>query len=225
MLYWIRMSKIVRQLTSILLSISLLTPLFPANGAEFNPNFILSDEEMQNAGSMTREDIQAFLDKQGGYIATLQTEDAEGARRTVPDIMYRAAMAYTINPKYLLVKLQKEQSLVTDQDPTQKQLDWATGYGVCDSCTTSDPDIQKFRGFGKQVDNAAGIIRWYYDHVSERGLIKRGTPSTRLTADPSSRLISPPPFSTPTRRTFMATKISGISGSSGSIRSTRMAHS
>ncbi|MEN9378840.1 MAG: hypothetical protein RJB15_518, partial [Pseudomonadota bacterium] len=56
--------------------------------------------------------------------------------------------------------LQKEQSLVTDDTPTQKQLDWAAGYGVCDACSMNDPSLQRFRGFAIQTRRAAGIMRY-----------------------------------------------------------------
>ena len=157
-----------------LLSLSIIS-LLPTSlfASTFDPNFLISDEELQNWQSMNREDIQAFLGDKGGYIANLTAPDKDGIDRPVSDIIYRAAIDNQINPKYLLVKLQKEQSLITDQDPSQKQLDWATGYGVCDGCSMDDPNIQKFRGFGVQVDNAAGIMRWYYDHVNSEGWIKR----------------------------------------------------
>lgn len=157
---------------SVLVSLSTLFPTLTYS-ATFNPNYIISDEEMQNWESMNRADIGAFLKEKDGYIANLLISDKDGNMRPVSDIIYRAAKEYRINPKYLLVKLQKEQSLVTDEDPTQKQLDWATGYGVCDSCSLDDPKIQKYKGFGKQVDAAADIIRWYYDNVTSQGWIKR----------------------------------------------------
>lgn len=139
----------------------------------FNPNFILSDEELQDWRSMTRADIQAFLSDHKGKISSMRHVAVDGEERTTADIIYRAAKDNQINPKYLLVKLQKEQSLITDKDPTQKQLDWATGYSVCDSCSTTDPDIQKNKGFGIQVDKAAGIMRWYYDNAQQESWIKR----------------------------------------------------
>ncbi|HRH23071.1 MAG TPA: serine hydrolase [Candidatus Magasanikbacteria bacterium] len=143
------------------------------SAATFDPNYLLSDEEMQNWQSMNREDIQAFLTDKGSYIANLTTPDKDGIERPASDIIYQAAVDNRINPKYVLVKLQKEQSLISEDNPTQKQLDWATGYGVCDSCSMSDPDIQKHKGFGTQVDSAAGIMRWYYDNVNSQGWIKR----------------------------------------------------
>ncbi len=157
-------------LSFISLSLILPSSLYTAT---FDPNYLLSDEEMQNWQSMNREDIQAFLTDKGSYIANLTTADKDGIERPVSDIIYRAAVDNKINPKYVLVKLQKEQSLITEDSPTQKQLDWATGYGVCDSCSMDDPNIQKHKGFGTQVDSAAGIIRWYYDNVGSENWIKR----------------------------------------------------
>lgn len=163
----------IKKLLIIAIIFNLVAPsaLF---AAEFNPNFLLSDEEMQNWQAMSREDIAAFLSGKGGYISTLKIEDKDGTIRDSADIISRAAQEHKINPKYILVKLQKEQSLVTDDDPTQKQLDWATGYSVCDSCSMDDPNIQKNKGFGKQVDASAGIIRWYYENVGAQNWIKRG---------------------------------------------------
>ncbi len=150
----------------------LLTPhvLF---AEDFNPHLIITDEELTDTSTMTREDIQAFLEYKGGMISRLLTDDVVGTPRTVSDIIYRASQTYQINPKYLLVKLQKEQSLVTDKNPTQKQLDWATGYGICDSCSMNDPSLQKHRGLGTQIDSAAGIMRWYYENLSNEDWIKR----------------------------------------------------
>lgn len=168
------MKKIISTLLSLLL---LTTPLFVfaedfSEEAQFNPNFIISDEELQ-AQSMTRADIQAFLDDKGGYIAGLRTEDEDGVMRKAADIIYRAAQKHQINPKYIIVKLQKEQSLVTAKNPTQKQLDGATGYGISDGCGWECDTYKRNKGFGKQVSAAAGIMRWYYDNKDKQSFIRR----------------------------------------------------
>ena len=104
------MKKFWTSLLIFLVLIELAQPMPGTAAAEFNPNFILSDQEMQHYTSMSREDIQAFLDHRGGYISIFQTEDVSGTLRHASDIIYRAAEEYRINPKYILVKLQKEQS-------------------------------------------------------------------------------------------------------------------
>jgi D-alanyl-D-alanine carboxypeptidase len=169
-------------ITSIILGLSLgASPAIATNQDEFNPNFLLSDEEMQDWNSMTRADIQAFLNEQGGAIARLKTADKENTKRVTSDIIARASKEHKINPKYLLVKLQKEQSLITEDSPSQKQLDGATGYGITDGCGWDCETYKRNKGFGKQVDSAAGIMRWYYDHVSTESWIKK--PNTSYDID------------------------------------------
>ena len=175
------LKNLIRTSVVIIIISGLVLPypslLLAAANSPFNPNFLLSDEEMQQWQSMTRADIQAFLTDRGGYIGKLDIEDHAGKIRPTSDIIYRSAEEYKINPKYLLVKLQKEQSLVTDPDPTQRQLDFATGY----ACPDSEPCSDKYRGFGKQVEAAAGIMRWYYDNVNLESWIKR--PQTEYVID------------------------------------------
>ncbi len=177
------MKKTAFKLTNFVVVLSLLlTPFTSLAAAEedFDPNFLLSDFELQNWQSMNRADIQAFLDDQSGFIANYKTTDYKGTQRTVADIIARAAKEHQINPKYILVKLQKEQSLISAKNPSQKQLDWATGYGICDSCSKSDPTLQKHKGFGVQVDSAAAIMRWYYDNLNKESWIKRTGYSYRI---------------------------------------------
>ncbi len=152
-------------------SLSLVLIPFLAK-AEFNPNLIISDAELFDKNAMSRDEIQRFLDAKGSYLRTYQAPDLNGITKPAADLIFEAAQTYQINPKYILVTLQKEQSLVTDDNPTPKQLDWATGYAVCDSCSLSDPKVVKYKGFGLQVDNSAGIMRWYYDN-SDRSYIKK----------------------------------------------------
>ncbi len=139
---------------------------------DFNPNLIITDEEMQMCSAMGVAEIQKFLEAKGSYLTNYSALDIDNAYKSAAQIIYEAAQRNKINPKFLLVTLQKEQSLITDDSPSQKQLDWATGYAVCDSCSMNDPKIQKHKGFANQVDNAAGIIRWYYENTNN-GIVKK----------------------------------------------------
>ncbi len=142
--------------TPILLAIALfttgLTPL-SAQAFSFNPNNIISDREFTNPFAMDLNQIQYFLNR--GALGTLFTEDWQGKTRSAAEIIWRASQDHLISPKVLLVTLQKEQSLVEAQTPSEKQLNWATGYAVCDNCKMDDPAIQRWKGFGKQVNSAA----------------------------------------------------------------------
>ncbi|MFH1286670.1 MAG: serine hydrolase [Candidatus Magasanikbacteria bacterium] len=159
-------------LVAIFAVLALFMPSIALFASEFNPNFIISDEELQDADTMSRADIQAFLNEKSSFLKSFKAEDVDGIPRLAADIISRAAQEHTINPKYLLVKLQKEQSLITDPDPTQKALDGATGYGISDGCGWDCDMYTKNKGFGKQVDSAAGIMRWYYDHMVNETWIK-----------------------------------------------------
>ncbi len=173
----LRMQKIAQKLALFLiLPGMLLSPLLAAAQTDFNPHFIISDTELQDLGTWTRDDVQKFLDSRGSYLRQYQAPDANGIPQLAADIIYAAAKNYQINPKFLLVTLQKEQSLITDDTPTQRQLDWATGYAVCDGCNLNNPNVVKHKGFGAQVDGAAGIMRWYYDNKDKSFVKKKDTP-------------------------------------------------
>ena len=134
----------------------------------FDPNYIISDEEMTDYASLDVDGIQRYLDR--GYLGDYTTEDLDGETRSAAEIIWNAAQNYQLSPKFILGMLQREQSLVDDDDPSQTQLDWAMGYAVCDVCTTSDGDIQHWRGFAKQIDSAAMQFReGYLADLEENG--------------------------------------------------------
>lgn len=131
----------------------------------FNPNFIISDYELEDYSSMNLYDIQAFLNKQTGQLKNYIIKDpSTGKLISAAEIIYEASQKYKINPKYLIVLLQKEQSLITDPNPTQKQFDWAMGFAICDSCAMNDPILQKYKGFYNQVFYAAQRNRFYIEN-------------------------------------------------------------
>ncbi len=77
--------------------------------------------------------------------------------RSSAQIIYDVSRACGVNPKVLIVLLQKEQSLVTDDWPWPKQYRSATGYGCPD---TASCDAQYY-GFFNQVYNAARAFQRY----------------------------------------------------------------
>jgi len=113
---------------------------------QFSPDTVISDATFRDSGSMTVGDIQAFLDRQPGILKSYRARDHSGKVRFASEMIADAAIAYRINPKVILVKLQKEQSLLGDSSPSKRQLDWATGCGKADSFTS-----YQYQGFGNQV--------------------------------------------------------------------------
>lgn len=155
----------MKRISSILIAffiISTLSPIFVSaqESSFFNPNIIASDDQMLNMDEMTKDGLGVFLKK--GSLSTYSGPDHNGIIRTASDIIWNAAAEFKINPQFLLVLLQREQSLVEDDSPTQKQMDWAMGYAICDDCSMNDPRIQKFKGFGNQVYYAAKRLRESY---------------------------------------------------------------
>ncbi|MDQ7814862.1 MAG: hypothetical protein RDU25_03620 [Patescibacteria group bacterium] len=133
----------------------------PSIDAGFDPNRILEDEDIFDANGMSYERMVSFL-RSKGALADYITIDIDGVPKTAAEIIWRVSQTYKMNPKYLLVLLQKEQSLVEDPSPSQRQMDWAAGYGVCDSCSKNDPSIQDFKGFASQLEWAAKQHREKY---------------------------------------------------------------
>lgn len=144
-----------------LLLIIILTPLAPVYSAEFNPHNIISDFEMEEFDSLSQDSIQRFLESKGSYLAKY-TQVMNGTVKKASQIIFEEAQTYQLSPKFILAMLQKEQSLLTDSSPSQDQLDWATGFGVCDSCSKNDPALALFKGFYNQVSDFAEKVRVNY---------------------------------------------------------------
>lgn len=175
------------------------------SASNFDPNNIISDQEMLDASSMTQSDIDLFLRNQGGYISKNNFTNYAGQTKTAAQIIYDAANNYdcggtdvsatapisekeakcqkvTINPKFLLVLLQKEQSLITDKNPTQSQLDWATGYG----CPDGGGCNERWRGFGRQVNSASLQFFDYIKNPNNYGFRAGQTYTVTNTGRPAS---------------------------------------
>jgi len=75
-------------------------------------------------------------------------------------IIYDAAQQYDINPEVLLVTMQKEQGLVTDNWPWYDEYQSAMGY----SCPDSSGCSSSYADFYQQVDGAAWQFRDYLNN-------------------------------------------------------------
>lgn len=82
-----------------------------------------------------------------------------GWGETAAEIIYHAAQDFRINPQVLLVLLQKEQGLITDQYPNNYDYRSATGYGCPDTAACDS----KYYGFKNQVRLAAQLFRSVLD--------------------------------------------------------------
>ncbi|MGA1023670.1 MAG: hypothetical protein ACO3S8_03110 [Aquiluna sp.] len=155
-------------------------------GSAFDPGLIISDSVFFDFGSMTVEEIQAFLDSR---VETCRAEDPaidclKNIRIDIPEtpattpeevgpcaaipakpqataaeVIHAVANACGINPKVIITTLQKEQGLVTSTKPTDYMYRAAMGFG----CPDSDPGIcgKVYVGLFNQIYRAAKQLIWY----------------------------------------------------------------
>ena len=158
-----------------------------ATGSDFNAGNIISDSMFYNSGTMTRAEIQSFLNARvpncrSGYVClknfsqatASQSAKSEGckayagsSKESGASIIAKVAAACGINPQVLLVLLEKEQGLITDSWPSSRQYRSATGYGCPD---TADCDASYY-GFFNQVYNAAYQFKKYQASPNNRGYV------------------------------------------------------
>lgn len=93
--------------------------------------------------------------------------------KSAAEIIYEVGISCGVSQKALLVLLEKEQSLVTDDWPWEIQYRSATGYG----CPDTAPCDSEYYGFFNQVYNAA---RQYKRYVLQPNFFNYRADTTRL---------------------------------------------
>ena len=181
-------SRLVAIVTSALLVATGFTALSApqsaqaADASKFDPGLIISDSVFYDFGTMTAVEIQRFLnsklpvcnDNDGGpkcikdYVADTPAVEGEDGwcdsvpaaqNQTAAQIIYTVAQACKINPRVLLVTLQKEQGLITLDNPTDSKYNKALGY----KCPDTGPCDPKVGTFFWQLYRGAGQLQWYGD--------------------------------------------------------------
>lgn len=82
--------------------------------------------------------------------------------QSAAQILYNASAEWGVSSKALIVLLQKEQSLITDEWPVPRQYQIATGYG----CPDTAPCDEQYYGFYNQVNKAAYQFKRYVNNSS-----------------------------------------------------------
>lgn len=182
-----------------------------ANVWDFKAGNIMSDAVMRDYTSMSQADIETFLRAKSncydtdlskvsptvdyfsqswpytwhirdGHFVCMVDESFNG--KSASQIIYEVSQRHHINPKVLIVLLQKEQGLVTDSFPNSVQYRSATGYG----CSDSKPCEAEYYGFENQLNKAAElfdevlsggwsnyVVGWNYVHYYKDDYYKDGT--------------------------------------------------
>jgi hypothetical protein len=158
-----------------------------ASGSDFNAGNIMSDAVFYKAGTMSKDDIQSFLNKKvtdcrSGYTClksfsqatASQSAKREGcaaysgsSKESAAAIIHKVATACGINPQVLLVLLEKETGLITGKAPTSGTYRKATGYGCPDTAVCDST----YYGFFNQVYNAAWQFKKYQASPDSRGYV------------------------------------------------------
>ncbi|WGD36765.1 hypothetical protein [Lysinibacter sp. HNR] len=142
----------------------------------FNPEEIISDAKFFDSETMTAAQIQEFLNSQVVSCETdsyclrnyhQQTDSLAAGpycgkysgskRESAANIIYKVSRACGINPQVILVMLQKEQGLITNHNPTERNIRVAMGY----SCPDSAPCNEQYYGFLNQVYQGAQAFNRY----------------------------------------------------------------
>ena len=142
---------------------ALLILALPVKAADFDPSYLISDTEIRDYNAMNQDDIQNFLQRRNGTLEKYITVDKDNNFKTAVQSFYEIAQRWRINPKYLLILVQKEQSLLEDPSPSQGQYDRATGYGCPDSGGCDD----RWKGLYKQINSAAAQTDYYMNNINE----------------------------------------------------------
>lgn len=138
-----------------------------------NYNNLVSDGDFLDINSMSVQSIQNFLASKGSYLASAPSSQlGSGANgRSAAQIIYDAAHATygaaqglgidqstgTINPKAIMITLQKEQSLITTSTYNERGLNYAMGYGCPDATGCASAT---HLGFSEQVGWGAWQLRY-----------------------------------------------------------------
>jgi len=147
-----------------------------ADLSKFQPGNIVSDSVFYDGNAMTEAQIQAFLNSKvttcrSGYVCLKDKTDttraiaadamckayAGGGVESAARIIFKVGQACGINPKALIVMLQKEQGLVTDTYPYDSQYKIAMGQGCPDTAACDS----RYFGFFNQVYGAAWQLKRY----------------------------------------------------------------
>ncbi|WP_306233272.1 cell wall-binding repeat-containing protein [Agrococcus beijingensis] len=147
-----------------------------AVAADFDAGNLVSDQRFYDGGAMTAEQVQAFIDARSrgcdaGYTCLdTYTQDtiaiaADAYCDALPattdesaaSIIARVGVACDISQRFLLVLIQKEQTLVTLSNPSPVRYERATGF----ACPDTSPCNSEFGGFYYQLYFAARQFNRY----------------------------------------------------------------
>ncbi len=153
------------KLLALPLGVAVFFVLSPAPAhAAYTDNNLIDDSIFLNSNTMSQADIQNFLNSKGGAIAGYSAPNTDPGQNnrmmSAAEIIYFTSQYVGINPRVIMATLQKEQSLITDPNPSAGKYNYAMGYGCPDSggCSGSS-------GFYYQVVTASWQLRLNFERA------------------------------------------------------------
>lgn len=141
--------KTIHLLRIGLLALLIITLPAPMLGRTFDPNNIITDEELSDKNSLSIAAIQNFLEQKNSVLKNY-SQIIDGKKMLASEMIWQVGQKHNISPKFILTTLEKEKSLLSKTSATQSTLDWACGFG-CYGGTCRE----KYRGFYNQIESAA----------------------------------------------------------------------
>ena len=163
------------------LQIGFAAPSEAADAADFDPGYLVSDEDFFAGAAMTATEVDKFIAgmnagcTSGRVCLENYREDVTAkaastlggtlrcaaipaaARQTAGQIITTVGKACGISPKAILVILQKEQSLVTSRAPSSTAFQASMGAG----CPDTAPCNGAYAGFYENVYYGAKLLKGY----------------------------------------------------------------
>lgn len=130
----------------------------------FNRNRIIENSDLSPSVLMSLRRIEQFLGTQAGVLKNYH-QTVNGGEMTAAQVIYTVAQEFRISPQFIMVTLQKEQSLMTNPSPSDRALQYAMGYG----CPDSSPCNPEYAGLFTQIRLAIRQIRERYLDPLEAG--------------------------------------------------------
>ncbi|HLC89406.1 MAG TPA: hypothetical protein VJG65_00420 [Patescibacteria group bacterium] len=115
----------------------------------FNPNNIITDQELFNKNDLSQAAMQKFLERENSVLARY-SQVVESVPMKASEMIFLVSQKHQVSPKFILTTLEKEQALISKSQATEKALDWATGYGCYGGGCN-----EKYRGFYNQIESTA----------------------------------------------------------------------
>lgn len=124
-------------------------PIAPGLPVPFNRHLVIPDSFLLLDHWDDSFSTEAFLQHRGGAIKDY-VDPKTGCKASI--LIDVAAKNHQIDPKLLIVSLQREKGLIRRPDLKEKDMDWACGVGAWDGKRKWD---ETFKGFEPQIDSCA----------------------------------------------------------------------